>query len=206
MKSDLLTHPQASAYVSPWSLRRRCALLAWDYAWALTCAWTPKPLNPWRLVVLRWFGAEIHGTPFVHPRARIQQPWNLALHHRACLGDRAHAYALGRIVLHEAATIAQEAYLCTGTHDFTSPALSLQTAPIVVKRGAFVGARAFVLPGVTLGAGCIVGAMAVVTRDVPDGATVAGNPARILVRRKGPLPPRGQTLMPPSGDNGPRRA
>ncbi|AHF92571.1 acetyltransferase [Opitutaceae bacterium TAV5] len=180
MKTPPHTHPQADAWASPWTTRRRLALLAWDCAWALTCAWTPKPLNPWRLRVLRLFGAEIHGTPFVHARARIQQPWNLVLHHRACLGDRAAAYSLGRIVIGEAATIAQEAYLCTGTHDFSQPHLPLQTAPIEIGPGAFVGARAFVLPGVTLGARCIVGAMSVVTRDVPPGATVAGNPARVL--------------------------
>ena len=180
MSSKLHTHLQADAHTSPWSLRRRFALLAWDCAWSLTCRWTPKPLNPWRLLVLRLFGATIHGRPFVHQRARIQQPWNLTLHHGACLGDRANAYSLDRIVLHEDATIAQEVYLCTGTHDFTQAHLPLQTAPIVVERGAFVGARAFVMPGLTLGAHCLVGAMSVVTRDVPPGARVAGNPARVI--------------------------
>jgi putative colanic acid biosynthesis acetyltransferase WcaF len=206
MKPNLQTHPQADAYASPWPLRHRCALLAWDYVWALTCAWTPKPFNPWRLLVLRLFGAEIHGTPFVHQRARIQQPRNLVLHHRACLGDRAAAYSLGRIVLHEGATVAQEAYLCTGTHDFASPHLPLQTAPIVVGPGAFVGARAFVLPGITLGARCVVGAMAVVTRDVPPGAIVAGNPARAVARHHPPAEIAGETPMPSSVDNRPRRA
>jgi putative colanic acid biosynthesis acetyltransferase WcaF len=134
-------------------------------------------------LVLRLFGAKIHGMPFVHQRARIQQPWNLTLHNRACLGDGANAYSLGRIELHEDSTIAQEAYLCTGTHDFLQAHLPLQTAPIVVERGAFVGARAFVMPGLTLGARCIVGAMSVVTRDVPPGAIVAGNPARTLGHR-----------------------
>jgi len=205
MKPELKTHAQADAYASPWPLRRRIALLAWDYVWALTCAWTPKPLNPWRLAVLRLFGAEIHGTPFVHQRARIQQPWNLTLHHRACLGDRATAYSLGHIVLHEGATIAQEAYLCTGTHDFGDERLPLQTAPIEVGAGAFVGARAFVLPGVMLGAGCVVGAMAVVTRDVPPRAIVAGNPARILGYRQPHHEAAGQTPMPASADSGPRR-
>jgi putative colanic acid biosynthesis acetyltransferase WcaF len=184
MKINLTTHEQAGAYASPWPLPRRLALLAWDAAWLLACAWTPKPLNPWRLLVLRLFGAEIHGTPFVHQRARIAQPWNLVLHHRACLGDRAAAYSLDRIVLHPGATVAQEACLCTGTHDFSRPHLPLQTAPITVGRDAFVGARAFVLPGITLGGRCVVGAMSVVTRDVPAGAIVAGNPARML----GPRP------------------
>jgi putative colanic acid biosynthesis acetyltransferase WcaF len=180
MSAPLHTHHQADAYASPWTLRRRLALLAWGGTWRLACGWTPKPFNPWRLLVLRCFGAEIHGTPFVHARARIAQPWNLVLHHRACLGDGAVAYSLGRIELHEGATVAQEAYLCTGTHDFNAEALPLQTAPIVVGRGAFVGARAFVLPGVTLGERSVAGAMAVVTRDVPAGARVAGNPARRL--------------------------
>ncbi len=52
--------------------------------------------------------------------------------------------------------------------------------PTVVKRGASIGSGATLLPGVTVGAQAIVGAGAVVTRDVPPGAIVAGNPARIL--------------------------
>jgi acetyltransferase-like isoleucine patch superfamily enzyme len=51
-----------------------------------------------------------------------------------------------------------------------------------VKRRAAVGTGAVILPGVTIGAGAIVGAGAVVTKDVPDGTTVVGNPARPLVR------------------------
>lgn len=171
---------QDSPYASPWTPRRRAALLLWELAWALACRWTPKPLNPWRLTVLRLFGATLRGTPFVHPRARIQQPWNLTMEHRACLGDRANAYSLGPIYLGEASTVAQEAYLCTGTHAFAEPHFPLRTAPIRVEHGAFIGARAFVLPGVTIGAGAVVGACAVVTRDVAAQSVVAGNPARIL--------------------------
>ena len=181
--SRLTTHAQDSAYSSPWTLRRRIALLLWQIIWPLTCGWTPKPANGWRLFVLRLFGATIHGRPFVHGRASIQQPWNLILHHRACLGDKAVAYSLGLIEIGPDATVAQEAYLCTGTHDFTSPQLALQTGPIKVGRGAFVGARSFILPGVTLGEGCIVGAAAVVTRDVADYCIVAGNPARPIGTR-----------------------
>jgi putative colanic acid biosynthesis acetyltransferase WcaF len=182
-------HAQSSAYTSPWPWSRRVALLCWSVVWPLTCAWTPKPANGWRLLVLRLFGAHLHGRPFVHARARITQPWNLTLHDRACLGDHAQAYALGPIEIGADATIAQEAYLCTGTHDFTSPALALLTAPIHVGRGAFVGAHSLILPGLSLGEGCIIGAGAVVTRDVPPYAIVAGNPARVIGRRpRGTLP------------------
>lgn len=49
-----------------------------------------------------------------------------------------------------------------------------------IKRGAKIGANATILPGVVIGENALVGAGAVVVHDVPDGAVVAGNPARIL--------------------------
>ena len=146
------------------------------------CRWTPKPFNPWRLFILKLFGASIEGKPFVHQRARIQIPWNMTFKDRSCLGDRSNAYSLGNIVLGEGCTIAQEAYLCTGTHDFEDASLSLKVGEICVGPHAFIGARAFVLPNVSVGEGAIVGACAVVTRNVDPKTIVAGNPARPVVR------------------------
>jgi UDP-2-acetamido-3-amino-2,3-dideoxy-glucuronate N-acetyltransferase len=54
-----------------------------------------------------------------------------------------------------------------------------QVGPILIKRGASIGARAVVLPGITSGSFARVGAGSVVTRDVPDQGLVFGNPARL---------------------------
>lgn len=171
---------QASPYDSPWSVSDRVVRSLWGLCWAVFCVWTPKPANPWRLFWLRAFGAKIHGTPFVHQRARIAIPANLTLHDRSCLGDRTNAYSLGPIEIGARATVAQEVYLSTGSHDFTRPELPLVTAKITIGEDAFIGARAFVLPGITIGPRSIVGAASVVTKDVPPDMRVAGNPARPL--------------------------
>ena len=56
--------------------------------------------------------------------------------------------------------------------------------PITIGNEAWVGTAAIILSGVTIGEGAVVAAGAVVTRDVPAGAIVAGNPARIVKHRK----------------------
>ena len=55
-------------------------------------------------------------------------------------------------------------------------------AEIRVGDNIFIGTGAIILAGVTIGSDCVVGAHAVVTKDVPDGSIVAGNPAKILKR------------------------
>lgn len=63
-----------------------------------------------------------------------------------------------------------------------SPNTKQSLEPVLIKKLAKVGANATLLPGVVLGAGCLVGAGAVVTHDVDDDAIVVGNPARPVGR------------------------
>ena len=63
----------------------------------------------------------------------------------------------------------------SGNHDFEC----LRT---IIEDGVSIGANATILPGIRLGRGCVVGAGAVVTKDVPPGITVVGNPAKELVK------------------------
>lgn len=133
--------------------------------------------------MLKVFGANLSGMPFIHSSVRIQIPWNLTMQHRGCLGEFANAYSLGKIEIQEGATVAQEAYLCTGTHNFKDPSLQLTTKPITIGKNSFIGARAMLLPGASIGDHAIVGAMSVVSKDVPDHQIVAGNPAKKIGER-----------------------
>ena len=184
MPNEQIVNPtQGSAFESPWTSGDRALRVLWEFCWIVFCVWTPKPLNPWRLFWLRLFGAKLDGTPFVHQRARIAIPANLTMRDRACLGDRANAYTLGEIEIGARATVAQEAYLSTGSHDFAQTEMPLTTAKITIGEDAFIGARVFILPGVTIGARSVVGACSVVTHDVPPDSVAAGNPCRVIRSR-----------------------
>jgi putative colanic acid biosynthesis acetyltransferase WcaF len=183
-RPPLRTLAQADAFSSPWTLRLRLALLLWEVVRLLLFRPTPKPLSRWRVALLRLFGCRVRGRPFVDASAVVKMPWNLVLEDRACLGPHSEVYNLAPVTLHERCTVAQQAYLCGGTHDFSDPALPLVVGEIDIGADAFVGARVFVMPGVHIGAGAVVGACAVVTRDVAPWSVVAGNPARPVGTRE----------------------
>ncbi|HEY0970449.1 MAG TPA: acetyltransferase [Gemmatimonadales bacterium] len=82
-------------------------------------------------------------------------------------------------IVNSRATIEHDCVLEDGAH--VSPGATLCGA-VRVGAGSWIGAGAVIIPGRRVGAGCVVGAGAVVIRDVPDGATVAGNPARHITR------------------------
>ena len=179
----MIVHSQKTPFSSPWTITQRIKMLIWEYTWTFLCSWTPKPANSWRMFWLKLFGAKIYGRPFVHQRARIQIPWNLILHDRAALGDRTNIYSLGIIEIHEHAIVAQEVYVCTGTHAFEIASINLITSPIIIGAYAFIGARAFIMPGVTIGANSLVGACSVVTKNVDPDTIVAGNPGKIIGKK-----------------------
>lgn len=195
-RDRLATKRQAHRFASPWSVRDRVAMGLFRVAWLLLCRWTPKVAKRWRNMVLRLFGARIEGRPFVHPSCIVRIPWHLTLEDRACLGPHVEVYNLGPCILRARCTVSQYVYLCGGTHDLAHPALPLVTGPIEIGRECFIGAKAMLLPGIHVGEAAVVGAAAVVTKDVEPGAIVAGNPARSVGVRQRPSPPFGEPATP----------
>lgn len=177
-------HKQNTPQESPWTISQKIKMILWEYVWFIFCSWTPKPANTWRLVILKLFGSKIYGKPFVHQRARIQMPWNLIMYDKSCIGDRANIYTLGKVEIKKGATIAQEAYICTGTHAFEKETMNLITIPIIIGENVFVGARAFIMPGVTIGDYAVIGANSVVVKDVEPWTVVGGNPAKFIKKRE----------------------
>ncbi len=165
---------------SPWSRRERLGILLWRIAWVLLYRPSPKPLVGWRRFLLRSFGATIEGKPFISESSIVRVPWLLTMEAASCLGERAEVYNLGPVTLKARCVVAQQVYLCAGTHDLENPVYPLVVGPIVVGEDAFIGARALVLPGVVIGDGAVIGAGSVVAKDMPGWSYCAGNPCRVI--------------------------
>ncbi|MCS7017598.1 MAG: sugar O-acetyltransferase [Cytophagales bacterium] len=90
---------------------------------------------------------------------------------------------IGGITIEDEVMIAPRVNLTTENHPLNpNERRTLLTAPIVIKRRAWIGAGATILPGVTIGENSVVAAGAVVTKDVPANTVVAGVPAKPVKR------------------------
>ena len=145
-------------------------------------------IHPKALIETEHVGIGTHFWAFTHvlPGARIGSHCNICDHvfieNDVVVGDRVTIKC--GVQLWDGVTLEDDVFVgpnVTFTNDRfpRSQQYPDAFAPTLVKRGASIGANATILPGLTIGPNAMVGAGAVVTRDVPPNAIVVGNPARI---------------------------
>jgi putative colanic acid biosynthesis acetyltransferase WcaF len=138
----------------------------------------------WRAWLLRRFGAKIGRGTFIRPSVKVTYPWKLTVGDHCHIGDDVQLYTLGEIEIGNCVVISQRSYICTGSHDYTSPAFELLARKIVIGAEVWVAMDVFVAPGVKIGRGAVVGARSSVFHDVPPGTISVGTPARVIGERR----------------------
>src|ERR1700761_6838078 len=175
---DHATNQAARKYTPVEQLRR----IAWSFGrWLMVLS--PRPCFGWRRLVLRLFGARVGAHVNIYPTARLYMPWNVEIGDWSALGEDVFVYSLGKVSIGRSVTLSYRSHVCAGTHDLNDPALPLLTPPVRIEEGVWVGTEAFIGPGVTIARGAVVGARAVVVKDVGSFDIVGGNPARVIGRR-----------------------
>lgn len=117
--------------------------------------------------------------------SRIMAPISGAAFERLKVGDNVFInansllMARGGITVDDDVMMAANVQLLSNNHDEYDRQI-LTCKPIHIKKGAWIGAGVSILAGVTVGEYAIVGAGAIVTKDVPDYAVVVGSPARVV--------------------------
>ena len=173
-------------YKNRHSLASKMARILWSIVWMFLFRPTPRGniFRPWRIFLLKLFGANVKWSSNVLPSCRIWQPWKLTMGAYACLSEEVDCYSVDEIVIGAQATVSQGVKLCSASHDISSRIMELTTRPIHIGENAWVAGWSIVLPGVTIGEGAVVAAGAVVTKDVAPWSVVAGNPAKFIKQRE----------------------
>lgn len=150
------------------------------------CLFFLSPLpwpSSWKAAVLRAFGCRVGTGVVIKPRVNIHLPWRLSIGDHCWIGEEVFLLNLEQISIGDHCCISQRAFLCTGNHDYRDPSFRYRNAPIVLETGVWIGAQAFVGPGVNLEAQVVVAAGSVVTRSLPGGMICGGSPCIPLRRR-----------------------
>lgn len=173
-----------SKYNFSFSLTNKIARLTWNIIyWFLFRPFNLSVFRPWRMLVLKIFGAKLGKKANVHASAKIWAPWNLSLGEYSVLGPKVDCYNQGTIDIGAHTIISQKTYLCASSHDHTINNFPLIQKPIVIADQVWVAADAFIGPGVSVGTGAVVGARSSVFKDVEAWTIVRGNPAKYIKNR-----------------------
>lgn len=173
------------AYLRPvFPLVNKMRRLFWMFAWSLFCRWTPTPMHPWRVFILRLFGAKIGRNNFIYPSSKIWAPWLLETQDVVTIGRHAEIYNPGGVRIEHHAIISQYAYICGATHDYNSRDFLYISREIVLKPYAWICAKAIVLPGVTCEEGSVLGAGSLTSKNLKPWTVYAGNPASPVKERE----------------------
>ncbi|MHC4165670.1 MAG: acyltransferase [Planctomycetota bacterium] len=126
-----------------------------------------------------------HGCPYlVHYTSTVRCPKAIHLSQTAhkSLAINGGCYLQGRngIVMEEGVIFAAGCKIISSNHDLKDISGHLPSSPIRIRKDCWIGANAVVLPGVEIGPNSVVGAGAVVTKDVPANVIVAGVPASVV--------------------------
>jgi maltose O-acetyltransferase len=184
---------QIRGFVRTYGIRRIASIFAEEWIGWLVRSLPGLTGFGLRFLLYRVLFARLDGFCFLYPGARIHHAYGIRAGRNLHVNSNVYIDGRGGLTIGANVLLGPNVVIVTSQHHWTDPAVPIVLQghieePVVIGDDVWVGAQAVVNPGVTIAAGTIVGAGAVVTTDTEPYTIVAGVPARQIGTR--PRPPQ----------------
>lgn len=142
----------------------------------------PTP-NSFKTLLLKMFGAKVGRGAIIKPSVNIKYPWFLSIGDNVWIGENVWIDNLTDIKIGNNVCISQGAFLLTGNHNYKKVTFDLMTQSIEVEDGAWIGAKAVICPGVTLGTHSVISVGSVVSKNTDPYGIYSGVPSVLVGTR-----------------------
>lgn len=141
------------------------------------------PSHHLRRLFYRLSGIKIGKGSTIHTGARFYNPGNIEIGNDSIIGEGAVLDGRDTISIGDHVDIASDVMIYNAQHNVQSDDFHAEVSPVVIEDYVFIGPRAIILPGVKIKKGAVVGAGAVVTKNVEEFTIVGGVPAKVISER-----------------------
>lgn len=135
------------------------------------------PYNGFKRMLLRCFGAKVGKGVVIKPCVNIKYPWHLSIGDHTWIGENVWIENAADILIGTNCCISQGAMLLSGNHDYTKVTFDVNVKPIVLEDGVWIGTRAVVCMGITMGEESVLTVNSVITKNAAPRSVWQGNPA-----------------------------
>lgn len=142
------------------------------------------PSHHLRRLIYRLAGVKIGKGSSLHMGIRFYDPRNISIGQDTLIGEYSVLDGRDKLIIGNHVDIASQVMIYNSKHDINDEYFLAKSYPVVIEDYVFIGPRTIIMPGVKIGKGAIVGAAAVVTKDVPPSSIVGGIPAKTIGERK----------------------
>lgn len=141
------------------------------------------PSHHIRRFFYRLSGTRIGKGSSIHMWTNFFEPGNIEIGEDSIIGENALLDGRAKLTIGNHVALASEVMIYNSEHDIHDSNFRVITEPVMIEDYVFIGPRAIILPGVTIGKGAVVAAGAVVVKDVPAMTLVGGVPAKVIKER-----------------------
>lgn len=132
----------------------------------------------------RLAGMKIGKGTTIHMETKFYRTENIEIGNDSIIGEGAVLDGRGKLIIGNHVAIASEVMIYNSEHDVNDTHFNPKIEDVIIEDYVFIGPRAIILPGIRVGKGAVVGAGAVVTKNVPPFHIVGGVPAKLIGERK----------------------